>query len=96
MVLHEQPDKIHLWFKNYEAGVKSNPFMAKKSLSYVPIKGSLNHWIFYQLNAIHEQPKSSIDEHSPKISLSLTKYLLTQPFMKSQKSFLNELFVRLN
>ena len=93
MVFHEQPDKHHLWFKNYEASVKSNPFMAKKSLSYVPIKGSLNHWIFYPLN---EQPKSSIDEHSPKITSSLTKYLLTQPFMKSQKSFLNELFVRLN
>ena len=52
MVLHDQPDKIHLWFKNYEAGVKSNPFMAKKSLSYVPIKGSLIHWIFYPLNEI--------------------------------------------
>ena len=52
MVLHEQPDKIHLWFKNYEAGVKSNPFMTKKSLSYVPIEGSLNHWIFYSLNEI--------------------------------------------
>ena len=31
-----------------------------------------------------------------KITSYLTKYLLTQPFMQSQKSFLNELFVRLN
>ena len=48
----EQPDKHHLWFKNYEDSVKSNPFIAKRSLSYVTIKGSLIHWIFYPFNEI--------------------------------------------
>ena len=71
---------IHLWQK----------------ISFICAHGRFTQsldFLFTQWNfAIHEQPKSSIDEHSPKISLSLTKYLLTQPFMKSQKvSLMNSL-----